>query len=100
MYIVFDLEFNQDFSDILSENIRGSMFPFEIIQIGAVKLNSNFNVVESFMRYIKPEIYKKISPLIEELTGIKTEMIIDEKSFPEVYDEFINFIDDIPIFCI
>ncbi|HBV67729.1 MAG TPA: DNA polymerase III [Clostridiales bacterium] len=92
MYIVFDLEFNQDFSEIQDKNIKG--FPFEIIQIGAIKLDNYFNIVDSFTSYIKPNIYKKISPFIEELTGIKTEMLINEKSFPKVYNEFIEFIGD------
>ncbi|NLJ57295.1 MAG: DNA polymerase III, partial [Tissierellia bacterium] len=67
MYIVFDLEFNQDFTETESvEKIKG-MYPFEIIQIGAVKLDSDFNIVKTFSRYIKPAIYNKISPIIEEL---------------------------------
>lgn len=101
MYIVFDLEFNQDFSEVTAKKIKGSMFPFEIIQIGAVKLDSNFHVVDSFNRYIKPDIYKKVSPFIEELTGIKTEMLINEKSFQEIYNEFVEFIGDInSTFCV
>ncbi len=94
MYIVFDLEFNQDFTYISDKRIKGNMFPFEIIQIGAVKLDYYFNTVDSFNKYVKPDIYNRISPFIEELTGIKTEMIINEKSFPEVYNEFIKFIGD------
>lgn len=101
MYIVFDLEFNQDFSDVSAKKIIGNMFPFEIIQIGAVKLDSDLNLVDSFIRNIKPNIYKKINPIIEELTGIKTEMLINEKSFLEIYNEFIEFIGDKDsIFCV
>lgn len=101
MYIIFDLEFNQDFSDILDIKVKGSRFPFEIIQIGAVKLDSYFNAVDSFNSYIKPDIYKKVSPFIEDLTGIKTEMIINEKSFLEAYTEFLEFIDDVnSILCV
>lgn len=101
MYIVFDLEFNQDFSDAPAKKIRGSRFPFEIIQIGAVKLDSDLNIVDTFTRNIKPDIYKKINPIIEELTGINIEMLINEKSFIEVYNEFIEFIGNKDfIFCI
>lgn len=100
MYIVFDLEFNQDFSDE-TVKIKGSMFPFEIIQIGAVKLDSQFNVVDSFNRFVKPDIYKRISPFIEELTGIKTEMILKQKSFQELYTEFLEFVGDVnSILCV
>lgn len=101
MYIVFDLEFNQDFSDDSVKNKIGNMFPFEIIQIGAVKLDSDLHIVDSFIRNIKPDIYKKVNPIIEELTGIKTGMLINEKSFLEVYNEFMEFIGDKDsIFCV
>ena len=36
MYIVFDLVFNQDFSEDISSEIIVNKFPFEIIQIGAL----------------------------------------------------------------
>lgn len=101
MYIVFDLEFNQDFTGVIDKKVNGREFPFEIIQIGAVKLDLNFNTTSSFSRYIKPEIYKRVSPFIEGLTGISTEMIINEKSFPEVYKEFMEFIGDLDsVFCV
>lgn len=101
MYIVFDLEFNQDFSDESAKNVNGYKFPFEIIQIGAVKLDFQLNIIGSFNSYIKPDIYKKVSPFIEELTGIKTDMLINEKSFPDVYNEFIDFIGDVnSVFCV
>lgn len=101
MYIVYDLEFNQDFTDVSANKIKGNMFPFEIIQIGAVKLDSDLNMVDTFICNIKPDIYNKINPIIEELTGIKTEMIINEKSFIEVYNEFIDFIGNKDsIFCV
>lgn len=101
MYIVFDLEFNQDFSDDSVQIKTGNRFPFEIIQIGAVKLDSHLNTVDSFIRNIKPTIYKKINPIIEELTGIKTDMLINEKPFLVVYKEFLDFIGNKDsIFCL
>lgn len=100
-YIVFDLEFNQDFTNVPVKEIRGTKYPFEIIQVGALKLDFNFNVVDSFNRFVKPEIYKKISPFITELTGITTEQLINEKLFPEVYKEFIEFVENTnSIFCV
>lgn len=101
MYIVFDLEFNQDFTDENVKKINGYMFPFEIIQIGAVKLDYNFNIIDSFNRYIRPDIYKKVDPFIEKLTGINTEKLINERTFTEVYSDFIKFIEDVnAIFCV
>lgn len=100
-YIVFDLEFNQNISSLQNFDIKGSRYPFEIIQIGAVKLDLEFNVIDSFNRYVRPSIYSSILPFITELTGITTEQLLAEKSFPEIYKEFVEFIDDPnSIFCI
>lgn len=93
-YIVFDMEFNQDILSLTENDNISVKYPFEIIQIGAIKLNSNLDEVASFNRYIKPHIYKKVSPFITELTGITTEQLFLEKSFPEVFKEFVEFIND------
>lgn len=74
-YIVFDMEFNQG----------------EIIQIGAYRLDEDFNILATFNRYIKPSIYKDIEPRITEMTGITTEQLDNEATFPEVYKDFISF---------
>lgn len=112
-YIVFDLEFNQDFSslnessslhDYLSTQNTYSKyhFPFEIIQIGAVKLDMMFHTISTFNRYIKPSFYLKISPAITELTSITTEQLQGEKSFQKVLKDYISFIEQPTetIFCL
>ena len=66
--------------------------PFEIIQIGALKLNDNLEVISTFERFIKPSLYKEIHPFIENLTQITTEMVEDKDLFPKVYNDFIKFI--------
>ncbi len=86
-YIVFDLEFNQDAS---SERFSKSLF--EIIQIGAIKLDSDFSTLATFNRFVKPAIYKKITPLVTDLTGITLEQLQSEEYFPDVYQDFILFI--------
>jgi len=88
-YIVFDLEFNQDFSTGNGRRIRRSCF--EIIQIGAVKLDQNLNTIDTFQRYVKPTIYPVINPFITELTGITTEQLVSEEAFPLVFNVFAEF---------
>ncbi len=99
-YIVFDLEFNQDFS----KSNKDSLMPrpcFEIIQIGAVKLDQSLNFIGTFQRYVKPVIYPQINPFITELTGITTEQLQSEEIFPGVYQDFIEFIGNLnSVFCI
>jgi DNA polymerase III epsilon subunit-like protein len=68
--------------------------PFEIIQIGAIKLDLNYNTIATFNRYVKPTVYPEISNLITELTGITTEQLLSEAFFPEVYYEYMEFIGD------
>lgn len=99
-FIVFDLEFNQDFSSLQNFDKKASRFPFEIIQIGAVKLDFELNTVATFNRLVKPTIYKKISAFITDLTGITTEQLQTEEAFPEVYQSYTDFIGGIDsVFC-
>ena len=42
-YIIFDLEFNQGFDKKLNKTVSNEKCPFEIIQIGAIKLDSKYN---------------------------------------------------------
>ncbi|WP_353095169.1 exonuclease domain-containing protein [Tissierella praeacuta] len=102
-YIVFDLEFNQDFSSFGEQNtiIKRSRYPFEIVQIGTIKLDSDFNTIAVFNRYVKPTIYSKVNSFITELTSITTEQLLMEEPFPEVYNAYIKFIGNTEsIFCI
>lgn len=50
-YIVFDLEWNQSAN---GKERSVPHFPFEIIEIGAVKLNENFQMTGEFHRLVRP----------------------------------------------
>ena len=39
--------------------------PFEIIEIGAVKLDKKFNIIDTYSSIIKPKLYKKLQPHIK-----------------------------------
>ena len=90
-YIVFDLEFNQDPDSLM---IPQGKYSFEIIQFGAVKLDSDFNRVGTFSRLVKPSIYSRISEFITELTGITTDSLKSEQTFSQVYKEFLEFVNE------
>lgn len=100
-FIVFDLELNQDFSSLQKKSEgKRSLCPFEIIQIGAVKLDHELKTLAAFDRYIKPSIYEKINPFITELTGITTSQLQSEEPFSQVYEAFSEFISGSdPVFC-
>lgn len=92
-YIVFDLEFNQSYNfGKETKNISNPKCPFEIIQIGVIKLNRNFEKIGSLVATIKPEIYTTLNPFVQELTGITMDELNEGKSFKEVYKDFIEFI--------
>lgn len=100
-YIVFDLEFNQDVSSLQNFHFQNTRYPFEIIQIGAIKLDAQFNQIDTFNRYVKPTFYGQVSPFITELTGINTNQLQSEETFPHVYKDYIHFIGGTDsVFCI
>ena len=63
-YIVFDLEWNQCPFGKGRENEK---LPFEIIEIGAIKLNDQGEQLEEFHRVIRPVVYKKLHFRTQEL---------------------------------
>lgn len=96
-YIVFDLEWNQS-----PTGKEGSVenIPFEIIEIGAVKLNDKFEVISEFHELIKPKVYKKIHYKISEVTHMNMAQLRDEgKDFAEVMRLFISWCGKEAIFC-
>lgn len=102
-YIVLDLEFNQAFD--FEKNKTINPIPscrFEIIQIGAVKLDQSFNVINKLDLYIKPYLYKEIHPYVKKLTGISEEFLKDKPYFKEIVPDFKNFIgnEEDCIFCV
>ena len=96
-YIVLDLEFNQSFPFKSGKKVEPNPeCPFEIIQIGAVKLNDNFEQVDSFDAMIRPQIYPRLHPFVEKITGIRAEMLADKPDFRSAYEGFLKFIGDGP----
>lgn len=91
-YIIFDLEFNQGFDRLNNKTVSNAKCPFEIIQIGAIKLDSELNILDTFSSYIKSEIYKDIHPFVKKMTGITNSNLKNAPSFKEVYEDFLKFI--------
>lgn len=92
-YIVFDLEWNQN-----AGGKDGSVigFPFEIIEIGAVKLNDRLEQIDTFHQLVKPQVYRKLHYKILEVTHMDMEMLKREgKPFPEAIQEFLDWCGDI-----
>ena len=96
-YIVLDLEFNQSFPFKNGRKVEPNPeCPFEIIQIGAVKLNDKFEQVDTFDSMIRPQIYPRLHPFVEKITGIHAEMLADKPDFKSAYEGFLKFIGNEP----
>ena len=66
-YIVLDLEWDSVYS------VKHHRFINQIIQIGAVKLDENLNIVDCFDVLVKSSVSKKLTKRFTELTGITAE---------------------------
>ncbi len=94
-YIVFDLEWNMGTP---REELK--VMPFEIIEIGAVKLDENLEETGRFSRLIHPRVYKKMHWANKKVVHIDNTDLKDADSFEMVFSEFLAFCGDDPyIFC-
>ena len=89
-YIVVDLEWNQPLSyDSSVYRQVGDRLIFEMIQIGAVKLDEHYQVIDSISIPIRPVYYVKIHPRIRRMTQLGTEELADAPEFLEAMDQFV-----------
>ena len=83
-YIVLDIEFNgRKFASDL---------PMEVIEIGAVRLNEQLEVIDSFSEFIKPIYFAKLNNFIQKKTGIPQESIDTANRFPHVIGQFLTWL--------
>lgn len=82
-YIFMDLEFNNTFKErVLNQ---------EIIEIGAVKVDENFKVIDKYTSFVCPVQNKHLTKYIKRLTGIEQYEIDNARRFSEVFEEFKNW---------
>lgn len=95
-YIIFDLEWNQSPS---GKTYSNKNLPFEIVEIGAVKLNSCFKEVGRFSELVRPRVYKNINYIIGNIIHIREEELKKARPFKEVMESFLQFCGTNYIFC-
>ncbi len=88
-YIVLDLEWNQPLSwqSAVCKKV-GDRLIFEMIQIGAVKLNEDLEIEDSISIPIAPTHYIKIHPRIRKMTGLGPEELAGAPAFREALERF------------
>ena len=94
-YIVLDLEWNQG----SRENERDEKLPFEIIEIGAVKVNSAGEITDEFCELIKPTIYHEMHRITEQLIHIQMDDLTAGRPFPSVCRDFLQWCGEDRMFC-
>lgn len=96
-YIVLDLEWNQSAG---GKEEAVEHFPFEIIEIGAVRLNESMEEVEEFRRLIKPRVYPELHEKILEVTHMDKRTLMEEgMDFEEAMKEFLLWCKEEAVFC-
>lgn len=96
-YIVLDLEWNQD-----TEGKRGKKhekLPFEIIEIGAIKLDEKKNTIGQFNELIRPSVYKNMHFITENMVHIHMEDLQKGGDFATVANQFLEWCNQDYIFC-
>ncbi len=96
-YIVFDLEWNQ--GRLGKRDFHHSIIPFEIIEIGAVKLDEDRNIISRFHELIKPQVYKEMPRLIENMLHVDMEKLQSGRRFEDVCEAFIEWCGEDAVFC-
>lgn len=94
-YIVLDLEWNQsNHSEEENKDIN-----FEIIEIGAIKLNSERTMVSEFNQLIKPQIYHELHYITSKLIHLQMKELERGRTFLEVMEEFLDWSGEDYVFC-
>ena len=81
-YIILDFEWNNAYYK------KNHAFVNEIVEIGAVKLDGKFNIIDRFSRVVRSSITKKLSGRFKELTGMTNETMLDGIPFADALNEY------------
>lgn len=86
-HIVIDLEMNK----IVKQYRGANKLSSELIEIGAVRMNARFEVLDTYQTYVSPE-FGSMDERIIELTGITDKKLEGAPGFIEAMDEFAAWI--------
>ena len=85
-YIILDLEWDGAFYPKIGRFIN------QILQIGAVKLNSDFEIIDTFDKTIKSSFSKRVSRRFAELTGITKADMLNGISLDEAFIDYNDWV--------
>lgn len=87
-YIVLDLEWNQCPTGKAQEV---PSLPFEILEIGAVRLNAEHQIVDRFREIVRPQVYTSLHFRTREIVALRSMDFAGARTFPEVAASFLNW---------
>ncbi len=87
-YIIVDLEMNPVADRYKAER---KICRSEIIEIGAVIMNDEFDVLGEFKTLVRPQYNDVIYKRYEEMTGISTQMVYGAPVFAAAYEMFVKW---------
>ena len=85
-HIIVDLEFTPVGNPAIRNKLKQ-----EIIEIGAVRLDDNYEYVERFDVYVQPQ-FTFLSKQVSDLTGIENHELCDAPCFEKALDMFLEWI--------
>ena len=94
-YVVLDLEWNQpDKNELVNPDL-----PFEIVEMGAILLNENRQIIGEFTQIVKPVVYKEMNRITGKLIHLNTKELNYGKSFTDTMKDFFEWCGEEYIFC-
>lgn len=95
--VVYDLEFTA-WDGSMDRRWLGPGEFKEVIQIGAVKVTSDFSPIERFEVLIRPRINSVLSDYIQRLTGVTNAAVAARGlDFADAYERFVTFAGSLPL---
>lgn len=88
IHIFIDFEMNSIAKELFDKIENCHM---EIIEIGAVAIDDDFNELGIYKRYIKPQYNEHIMPRYVALTGIDDKTVADAEDFSEAFFDFLGW---------
>lgn len=95
-YIVLDLEWNQS-NDGREPEVKE--IPFEIIDIGAVKLDESKKCIGEYNQLVKPAVYLQMHKVTGNLVHLQMKDLQKGRPFTEVIPEFLSWCGEDFVFC-
>jgi len=97
-YIVLNLEYNNLMINDMGNTKRDTIS--EIIELGAIKLDKSFNIIDDFKVLVKPIIHNRIDKRIVNTTNLNMNILKNGADFKTAIEYFIEWADEDFILCL